>query len=526
MIKGNVALDNGIGRVEVSTIPMPNGAMVYNSTYTYSGKVLVTYKTEKDMHDPDFYYIIVMDDDGSNIREVFTGIIPTVPKSNGIRYMPYQDNKRILLGDYVLECTPDIDTCSSAELIPIVYPPSIVEDPNTSHVWSEAIIAPDNVHMSWTILSGSGGAALIGELTRTSDVYVIKNAQIISTVSAFEEDLQNPGFLIPNPARGGEVKQFVRGGKAISVVGIMGNGTTDSIVQDLTTYERTQITYTPGYDETTIFSPDERLGVVMSSRFSEHTDPAIFGLIPRPYGSLATAGLMWSLYTYAISGVRMFRAGNIGPALIEIDRSMNEPGYKGIQLTTDANWVFCSPMSWHPDGKRVMWMEMPKGSEITQRRVQIGTLLDYEPLAPVPFVTTTDDIPYGVKDLGLIYKGNPDIEGKIAGKNSGYIDYSRSSSGYSGKSETHYVNFSDDGKNFYNGYEKTNFNLNAENRYEANLQLTGDIEGEMNFRSAFSAVFGTVPLKLLFEPDADGKPKSFGYASYNGITLNIEDLLE
>jgi hypothetical protein len=56
----------------------------------------------------------------------------------------------------------------------------------------------------------------------------------------------------------------------------------------LKTGEVTQITKTPGYDETTIFSPNEQLGVVMSTRGSPHTNPAIFGLLPRPYGILTT----------------------------------------------------------------------------------------------------------------------------------------------------------------------------------------------------------------------------------------------
>lgn len=513
-----------IGRVQVCTVPMPDHLHVHNATYTYSGKVLVSYTLE---HDPaDYYHIAVVNDDGTGLKEIFAGHIPTLEKSNGIRYMPYQDNQRILLGDYVLECKPNIDECVRTELVPVVYPPIITENPKISHRWSEVIIAPDNRHISWTILGESGGGTAIGTLTRANDAYVIENVQLIGSVKSFEPDPDRPGFLKPLPKRGGEVKQFVRGGNAISLVGAKYNSTTDSIVQDLTSEEITQITFTPGYDETTIFSPDEQLGIVMTSRFSKRTDPAIFGLMPRPYGMLATEGLMWSLYTYAITGVRFFRAGNIGPALIEIDRSINEPGYKGIQLTTDENWVYTSPMSWHPDGKRVMWLEMRRGGDPGRRRIQIAKLLDYVPKEPVPFVATTDDIPYGIRDLSLLFSDDPEVEGKIAGKHSGYIDYKRSASGHSGRSEVHYVNFSDDGVNFYNGYEKTVYNLTDENRYEANVRLTGDKNGEMNMRATFSAVFGPSPQKLLFDMDAYGKPKSYGYATYNGITLRIEDLLE
>ncbi|CAN7386903.1 hypothetical protein LJR153_002399 [Paenibacillus sp. LjRoot153] len=519
-------LKDGIGRVDVSSVTLPDDVKLDCGTYTYAGKVLISYKTEKDLHTTDFYNLAVLNDDGTDLRVIFSGVIPKLPKANGIRYMPFQDNNRVLLGDYVLECSPNIDTCTDARLIPIEYPSSLVDNPSISHHWSEIIIAPDNKHMSWTILGASSGAAAIGVLTRKTDTYVLENVQLISTISGFENDPNNPGFIIPNPLRGGEVKQFVQGGNAISTVAGKLNSTTDSIVQDLTTEKLTQITHTPGYDETTIFSPDERLGMVMSSRFSQKTDPAIFGLMPRPNGLNTMAGMMWSLYMYAIAGVRSFREGNIGPALIDIDRSMNEPGYKGIQLTTDENWVYCSPMSWHPDGKRAMWPEMLRGSGGSQMRLQTVKLLDYEPQAPVPIVTTTDNIPYGIKDLSVLDAAKPNVEGKIAGKNTGHIIFTRNSSGNSGTNESQYVNFSDDGVNFYNGYEKTYFSFSEENRYEANLQLTGSKQGDMKLRATFSAVFGPTPVKLLFDTDVDGKPKSYGYASYDGITLNIADLLE
>lgn len=34
----------------------------------------------------------------------------------------HSGNKRILLGDYVLECTPDLDHCTSSKLVDVVPP--------------------------------------------------------------------------------------------------------------------------------------------------------------------------------------------------------------------------------------------------------------------------------------------------------------------------------------------------------------------------------------------------------------------
>jgi hypothetical protein len=328
---------HGLGRVEVSTIPLPLTATELTATYTFSGSVLVSFKTLDDPQEKDFWNIAVVNDDavnsdGGGFRVIFAGPIPQHPKANGIRFMVFADNRRVLLGDYVLECDPDIDRCERATLVPVHYPWHYEHDPRTFKHWSEIIIAPDNEHICWTILRTDIGAAVgLGALKREADAYIIEKPQIISTVVHLEANRDNPGYLLQHPMCGGEVKQFVWGGRAISVVGAKDGAITDSVVQDLASGEITQITRTPGYDETTIFSPDERLGIVMSTRaFEEHR--------PRsPWLAAATHAVGWSprgiiqhLYMYAVAGVRSFRKGNIGPVLIDIERSMCEPGYLGL----------------------------------------------------------------------------------------------------------------------------------------------------------------------------------------------------
>jgi len=296
------------------------------------------------------------------------------------------------------------------------------------------------------------------------------------------------------------------------------------MVQDLDSENVTQITYTPGYSETTIFSPDEKLGITMSSRFSKNTDLGIFGLMPRP--NYVSEQLSMIMYYYSVTGVRNFRIGDIGPVLININDSISQEGYLGVQLNTDNNWVYYSPMSWHPDGLRAMWMEAPRGvsSKLRLRKV---LLLDYKPQPPVPTVITTDNIPYGIKNLTVLNYMNITGDGKIAGNKTGYINFTNSVNNLSGISEAYYQNFSNDDVNFYNGYEKYNFNFLGETIYEANLKLTGPKTGEMNLRATFSAILGTnTPAKLLFDIGTDGKPKSYGYSTYNNITLNMSTLLQ
>ncbi len=157
-------------------------------------------------------------------------------------------------------------------------------------------------------------------------------------------------------------------------------------------------------------------------------------------------------------------------------------------------------------------------------RLQKVNLLDYKPQKTVPAKKTTDNIPYA-QDLSVLSSIDPNIEGKIAGKKSGYIYYVRNTSqNHSGKTESQYVNYSDDGVNFYNGYEKLNYNYGGESCYESNIELTGKQNGKMKLKATFSVLGGNMPAKLLFDKDADGNPKSYGYVTYNGVTLNISEL--
>lgn len=96
------------GRIEVRDIPLPWESEDISGTYTCSGRVLVSCGTAKEHEGKDWYHVVALNDDGTDVREVFDGEIPQLPGANGIRWMCFADNKRILLGDYVLECGPDI----------------------------------------------------------------------------------------------------------------------------------------------------------------------------------------------------------------------------------------------------------------------------------------------------------------------------------------------------------------------------------------------------------------------------------
>ncbi|MGC3953102.1 MAG: family 43 glycosylhydrolase [Propionicimonas sp.] len=526
-----VTLDTDeFGRIEVSTIPVRADLHVLSATYTPSGKVLVFYRTDPAV--PDACGIDLLNDDGTEPRTVFTGIIPQHAKANGVRQMVFADNRRVLLGDHVLECSPSLDECEHAELIDVAYPWELEQNPLISHHWSEIIISPDNDHIAWTILrTDMGAATAIGRLRRTDDRYVIDDPRLISTVEEFVADADHQGHLIPQPLRGGEVKQFVRGGTAISLVGSAGGFLPDSVVQDLSTGDLTPITRAPGYDETTILSPDERLGIVMTSRASARTNPAVLGLLPRPCAPLIGSALAWAAYTYTVTGVRQFREGNIGPVLIDIARSQDDPGYQGVALNDPAgDWVYVSPMSWHPDGKRVLWPETRRGS--TQLRIRRAILLDHQPGPAVRPRPTPNSSPIAITGdaaaAALQPPAKPILAGRIAGQHSGHLEFERRPAdpdrGQASSARVNYVDFSDDGLTWYNGHEAATSSFVADTVYQAELSATGELDGEMRLRITWSSITDPQPTRLRFDPDTDGRPKTHGYSRLGHIRLRVEDL--
>lgn len=472
--------------------------------------------------------LATMNDDGTGMRTFFSGRVPDRPKDNGIRYMVFADNKRIFMGDFVLECSQPLESCDDAKLVPVVYPEEVADGDHISHRWSEMIVAPDNRHVSWTTLLANYSAIVFtGELVRERMAYRIVNAKIVSTVDQFRPDPAHPDGVIPQPIRGGEVKQFVHGGTGISVAGGARRDIADSTVLHLQSGEIEAITDTPGYTETTIFSPDEQLGVVMTARFSPRTDLAVLGLIPRPYPGALNMGLNSLAYNYSVSGVRQQRRGNVGPALIDISRSKNEEGYLGTNLHTEADWVFGSPISWHPSSARAMWMEGKRGQRGTQeRRMQMVRLLDYKPGVAVPRARTPDNMKYALTDLSVVKdyaRQSKDIDVKVYGRHSGYIAYSRTPAG---RIEKTYVDFSEDGQSVYSGREAMDYNPRANSTYVADVTLTGPKSGRMSLRITFGPATDFYnPTRILFDPDASGQPLSSGFAEYDGQRLNVSDLL-
>ncbi len=519
--------DQNLGRITVETIPLPDDILSPgHPIYTASGSILFLEQRRPD--DPDHYRLSVMDDDGLNIRVIFNGKIQQPATANGTpRLMPFMDNWRILLGDFVLECEPDIDRCQKARLVPLEYPDLLIKDPGIIRHWSEIVISPDNRHIAWTMLHIHGAFNFYGQLERETNRYRLSGVQQISTSTNLSTDPQRPGELQLPPVIGGEIKQFIHGGAALSLAGSVGNPLPDSVEQSLLEQVVLPVTNCPGYEETTIFSPDETLGIVMSTRGSPKTSFSILGLMPRPLGHLATNNLAMPVYMVAVAGVRSFLPGNIGPVLVEIDKSRYDPTYPGVQLNEPgSDWVYLSPISWHPDGTKAIWPETIRGGGKT--RIRQARLWDVKPNGQTPELQAPAVVPYGIPlEAVELASGPTDISGNISGKAAGHARYTRSGSSGLGQTtyavQVDYIGYSDDAKTFFDGIEQVTAKP-GEICYQAKLRMSGSASGEMDLRLTFETHGFDGPVNLLFDCAADGKPKSYGTAQVLDRRLNVEDM--
>ena len=499
-------------KTHLSNIPLPEDIIIDDGHYMFDGNIFICYKRST----TNFTYFGVISDDGKNFKELYGEEFIVSPLANGIRLIPFRDGKRIYLGDFVFECndtTKNISSCEKGVLIPVNYPEEVVNNNYTYKTWSEMVVAPDNIHVAWTSLNMACGAVdFLGKFKRTENSYEIEESKIISTINFVEPDPTDESILITKIPRGGEIKQFIEGGNALTLVGTQPDEFVKSVYQSLKTEEVYTYSHEPGYDETSILSPDEKLGITMSTRFSPKTNMAIFGLMPRPHCSLVLSKIVESVYTYAVTNVRKTRKGNVGPVLFVKEKSINDPNYHGIDLhDTEEKFVFCSPISWHPSNLKAIWPEVEKGT--SNRRLRKLEISNYTPSAYPKIENTTDNVPYALdmSEMDNIHYDKK-TNGTIKGKKSGEIIYYNS-----GFTQTHqtvkitYVNYSDDGKKFYNGEEEFIGDRTSKNVYKSNVILSGSESGQNNFTITFNTKSDLI------------KEETEGYASYGGKTIKAED---
>ena len=167
-------------KVDIFTIPIPDGVIIDDGHYLYDGNIFINYKRSNS----NFQYFGVMADDGSNFKELYGAEFIVRDKANGIRVIPFRDNKRVYLGDYVFECSDNTKTireCDKGVLIPVNYPSSVDGNQYTMKTWSEMVVAPDNI-----LNMACGAINFLGKFKREENSYEIVDSKIISTIKFLE----------------------------------------------------------------------------------------------------------------------------------------------------------------------------------------------------------------------------------------------------------------------------------------------------------------------------------------------------
>ena len=419
-----IALDErgSIGRVKITTLPLAESTTLSRCSYSFSGRVIVVTREGADT------VITTMNDDGTDPLEVYRG-----SGAGTSRILPFKDNTRVLMGDNILEAPEGytLDNCpaDSGKLVPIEFPREFSSDSAVVQKWTEVIIAPDCEHFAWTIRRSDCGAVnAMGSLKKSGDKYVIENAQYISSMNGFILDPDVRGRLIARPVIGGEVKQFIDGG----------------------------------------------------------------------------------------------REGNVGPALVEMDRAVSDMEYKGVYLGDPGEeFIFRSPLSWNDAGSKLMWIEGKKSGGGV--RVRIAELLDYKPGNITEAVLTPDVGGYATAPAKSM-----DFAGKLYGKASGYAELTRRTGFLSNISiRIVYHDYSDDGISFYNGTEESSGAIMTDADYKAYITVTGAdgsekgrLDADVHFTAAYS-------IARLFGANApELKSGSYARAEYLGKTADFSLLVK
>ena len=152
----------------------------------------------------------------------------------------------------------------------------------------------------------------------------------------------------------------------------------------------------------------------------------------------------------------------------------------------------------------------------TKRRLKKLELSNYKPSTYPKNENTTDDVPYAL-DMSEMdnIKFETKTNGIIKGKHSGQIEYYNS--GFSQTTQTvklNYINYSDDGKKFYNGEEIYEGDRTSKFVLSSNVIVNGSETGQNNFTITFDTNSDLI------------KSETKGYATYGGKTIRAEDYEE
>ena len=415
-----------------------------------------------------------------------------------LKPLPFPDGKRIAVrvGDQspvqpadhaILECTPSVADCRSAELVPLV--PPAANDDAVVQDQRELRIAPDGrtVGLSQVRRRPGGDNALVavvGHLRHSDDdsSYEIADPRVVSIL--------------------GELKNFTPDGRAVLIAAfttLPDRAANPDIVQvDLATGHQEPVTVTGDYDEDISLSPDQHTYVVASGRGSGLFETV--SQVQRPNflgpGLEPLAAYLFTHHRRELLEPWLVRTGaeHDGEQGQQLNPSSAADGYDARTL-----------MTWHPSGNRILFWEArsdPSSPPTGDTRLVIARLTDRASTTPTP--ASPSPAPRWAPPLTGYTPPPLPAQPSRPGQASGTATITERPGPAPDQTtlEIRYERFSDDGEWIIDGTESTTYDhgLLGTTTYTAHLTLTGDHRGFLRADATISAA----ALDGAIDSDVDG----------------------
>jgi hypothetical protein len=475
-------------RIDLQVVPTPAGIHDVRFPWFTADGTRVVYTGRPDGDDRDELLSIAVD--GSAPACLTCGVSPatTDPINKPI---VFKDGRRVVVAvgeqnplksahHAVVECTPSVDDCRSAQLVPIVVSPSsgapVTQDQR------EMRISPDGTKVAFTQIRTTptgepAFVATVADLRQVGDHYETSDPRVVSTL--------------------GELKNFTPDGQHVLIAAFTTlpdeAANPDDVEIDLATGAQTRVTFDNDYDEDIELSPDQQWYVVASGRtaglfqtVSQVKRPNFIGPGLEPLAAYPFTQRRKELLEPWLVRVGAEADGDQGQRL---NPSSPAAGYDGRTL-----------QNWSPDGTRVLFWEgrgEPSKAPGDDSRLVIAHLADRAARA-APAAAPTPD-PTWASPLDGFTPTHPPPMPSRAGRKSGSVDVS-SRADDTDPTRTvltvTYHQFSDDGAWVLDGTEQTDGKggILGTTRYTAHLTLTGQHRGGLDADATLSpgGIQGTI----------------------------------